>query len=305
MTLFPPTPVVPDEYRARAPFVPRYDDVGQTGHLLIAALPIALGQSGWAAVSRLVSNDTFRRTRVMPILSRFVMESGAAPFSVNAPMEAEATIQFAHTLGQDGQIERLVLNMWCSVHGKAGHTHGFSIPNAGERLFAGRVFAEHVLTRPFDPPESRRVSELELPGFPRVPAERYEWQPPETLMQLPDGAAWLDESFVYDAAPIVFGSDRTDSNQHVNSLVYPQIFTDAILRRLWDHGKRVALRGDSLEIAYRKPSFAGDRVHIATRAFAQGERWGACVILVSDEEAKGPMEAVRPRCFARTWFVRE
>lgn len=305
MTLLPPEPVVPDEHHANAPFVPRYDDIGQTGHLLFTALPVALGQTGWVAVTRLVSNDAFQRTRIMPILSRFVIESGAAPFSANAPMDAKAAIQFAHTLGADNQVERLVLNMWCSVYGKAGRTHGFFIPNAGERLFAGRVFAEHVLTRPFDPPETRRVTELDLPGFPRIPEARHEWQAPEGLLQLPEGATWIDEKFVYDAAPIVFGSDRTDSNQHVNSLVYPRLFTDAILRRLWDHEKRFALRADTLEIAYRKPSFAGDRVHVALRAFACGDRWGASAMLVSDGETKAPIELAKPRCFARIWFVRE
>ncbi len=305
MTLLPPEPVVPDEHCARAKFVPRYDDISQTGHLLLTALPVALGQTGWSALARLVSNDTFQRTRVMPILSRFVIESGTAPFSVNAPMDTAATIQFAHTVGTNDQVERMVLNMWCSVHGQAARTHGFPIPNAGERLFAGRAFAEHVLTRPFDPPETRRVTELELPGFPRIPETRHEWQAPEGLLQLPEGASWIDEAFVYDVAPIVFGNDRTDSNHHVNSLVYPRLFTDAILRRLWDHGKRYALRADALEIAYRKPSFAGDRVHLALRAFDCGQRWGACATLVSDEETKAPIELAKPRCFARMWFVRE
>src|SRR4051812_17165790 len=111
MTLLPPEPVVPDEHHANGRFVPRYDDIGQTGHLLFTALPVALGQTGWIAVSRLISTDTFRRTRIMPILSRFVIESGAAPFSSNASMDAATTIQFAHTLGADSQVERLVLNM--------------------------------------------------------------------------------------------------------------------------------------------------------------------------------------------------
>lgn len=305
MSILPPEPVVPDEHRARARFVPRYDDIGQTGHLLVTALPIALGQTGWAAVAKNIPEDTFRRTRILPILSRFIVEAGAAPFSVTTPLDTEAVIQFAHTLGADGQIERLMLNMWCSVHGEAGRTHGFFVPNAGERLFAGRVFAEHVLTRPFDPPETRRVTEFDIPGFPPVPEARYSWQAPEMFMQLPANAEWIDEAFKLEPAPVVFGSDRTDSNMHVNSLVYFRMFSDAILRRLWDHGKRFALRNDTLEIAYRKPSFAGDRVHVAVRAFASGEKLGASVILINDDEATGPIELARPRVFARMWFVRE
>lgn len=305
MSLLPPEPVVPDQQRARAPFPLRYDDIAQTGHMLVTAIPVALGDSGWKIVSKYISDDTFRRTRILPILSRFVIEAGSAPLSVASRIESESAIQLAHTLGPDGQVERLVLNMWCSIVGEAGRTHGPRPPNAGQLILGGRVFAEHVMTRPFDPPESRRVVELDMPGLPRIPPDRHDWQPPETLMQLPEKASWLDDSFAFDAAPIVFGSDRTDSNYHVNSLVYLRLFIDAALRRLWEHGKRAPLRADALEIAYRKPSFAGERVHVALRAFTCGERVGASLLLVSDKDAAGAIEAARPRCFARVWFVGE
>jgi hypothetical protein len=214
-------------------------------------------------------------------------------------------IQFAHTAGTDGQVERLVVNMWCSVFGPAGHTHGFALPNAGERLSAGRAFAEHVFTRPFDPPETRRVTEVDFPGFPPVFEERHEWQSPETLLQLPEGATWLDDSFRLDTAPMVFGSDRTDANMHVNSLVYPRIFIDAALRRLWDQDKRGALRAEAAEVAFRKPSFAGERIHIALRTFTLGEKLGAALMLIGDYEAQKPIELAKPRTFARIRFVRE
>lgn len=305
MTLLPPEPVVPDEHRVRAPFVPRYDDIGQTGHFLLSSLPIALEHSGWAAVGRVVAEETYRVSRILPILSRLTVEAGGAPFSANASVEADAAIQFAHTLGAQGQVERIVLNMWCSVHGLAANTHGFPIPNAGERLVAGRVFAEHVLTRPFDPPATRRVTEFEIPGFPRIPDARYIWQPPETLMQLPAGAQWLDDAWNFDALPIVFGTDRTDSNMHVNSLVYPKLFIDAVLRRLWDHEKRFPMRGNVMEMAFRKPSFSGDRVHLVLRAYTFGEKLGACVVLIGDDETNKPIEMTKPRVLARIGFVRE
>lgn len=305
MTLLPPEPIVPDEHRARASLRVRYDDIGQTGHLLLHALPIALGETGWAVVSRMASEEVFRDTRVLPILSRFIMEAGSAPFSVNTPFDVDGRVQFGHTITSDGTVDRLLLNMWCSVHGLAGHTHGFPVPNAGERLLAGRIFAEHVLTRPFEAPDKRRVTELELPGFSRIPEARFDRQPPDNVLQLPQGAEWLDDSFTLDPAPMVFGSDRTDSNMHVNSLVYPRIFSEAILRRLWHHGKRFALRANALEIAFRKPSFAGERVHMALRTFAQGEQWGAAVILIGDDDAAKPIEMAKPRVFGCLSFVRE
>lgn len=305
MSPLPPEPIVPDEHRARGKFVLRYEDIGQTGHLLVSALPLALGRTGWSAVSKRIADETFQRTRILPILSRLVMETHAAPFSVATPLDAESVIQFAHTAGANGHVERLVVNMWCSVHGPAAHTHGFSLPNAGERLSAGRVFAEHVLTRPFDPPETRRVTEVDFPGFPPVFEERHESQPPETLLQLPQGATWLDDSFRLDAAPMVFGTDRTDANMHVNSLVYPRIFIDAALRRLWDQDKRGALRAELAEVAFRKPSFAGERVHVALRTFTLGQKLGAALMLIGNDEAQKPIELAKPRTFASIRFVGE
>lgn len=305
MSRLPPQPVVPDEHRAQAPLTLRYDDLGQTGHLLLEALPVALGRTGWSTVTRQIPDEVFRQKRMLPILSRFVMESGEAPFSVNDRMDAEASIQFAHTEKSDGQVDRIVLNMWCSVYGNAATTHGFRIPNQGERLLAGRVFAEHVLTRPFDPPETRRVVELDFPNFPKLPPELHEWQEPEALLGLPNDAQWLETGFSPDAAPIVFGTDRTDPNQHVNSLVYPRIFIDALLRRSWDLGHRFPLRADALEIAYRKPSFSGERVHILLRAFADGDKLGGSIVLISDADLVKPIEVAKPRVFARIWLTRE
>ena len=305
MSLLPPEPIVPDEHRARGSFFPRYEDIGQTGHLLVTSVPFALGRTGWSAVSKRIPDSEFQRTRILPILSRIVIEGHAAPFSVAAPLESESVIQFAHSRGSNGHVERLFVNMWCSVHGLAGHTHGFSLPNAGERLLAGRAFAEHVFTRPFDPPEKRRVVEVDFPGFPPVFEDRHEWQSPETLLQLPQGATWLDDSLRLDPAPVVFGSDRTDANMHVNSLVYPRIFIDTALRRLWDHDKRSALRADALEVAYRKPSFAGQRTHIALRVFSAGEKVGAALMLIGEDDAQRPIEMAKPRVFGRIWFVKE
>jgi hypothetical protein len=305
MLRLPPPPVVPNEHRAQAQINPRYDDIGQTGHLLLEALPIALGRTGWSATTRQIPDKLFRQARILPILSRFIMKSGDAPFSVNDRLDADGSIQFAHTRKPNGQVDRIVLNMWCSVFGNAAQTQGFPIPNQGERLLAGQIFAEHVLTRPFDPPETRRVVEMDFPGCPRIPPDVYQWQDPEALLGLPEGAEWIEAGFSLDAAPLVFGTDRTDPNQHVNSLVYPRIFIDAILRRFWELERRFPMRAEALEIAYRKPSFSGERVHVALRAFVHGDKLGASVVLLSNEDASKSLEIAKPRVFAQIWFTRE
>jgi hypothetical protein len=161
-------------------------------------------------------------------------------------------------------------------------------------VVAGRVFAEHTFTRPFAPPSERKVTRLDLEGLPSVPDAVYDFPAATTAMELPVDADALDDDFVADDAVTVFGLDHTDSNQHVNSLVYPRLFAEAALRRFAARGRarRALVRG--LDIAYRKPSFAGDRVRIHLRTFALGDRVGAAGYLVDADDP-----AARPRCCAR------
>ena len=161
------------------------------------------------------------------------------------------------------------------------------------------MFCEHVFTRPFAPPGERRVLSLEIDGAPVVPMDRYALRRPEAALDLPEGAIALDDDLVLDPVPIVFGLDHTDSNQHVNSLVYTRLFTEAALRRLAAHGRGGALLARAADFAYRKPYFAGDRARIAARAFTLGDRAGVVAALLDERDASGPLANARPRCFAR------
>ncbi len=131
-----------------------------------------------------------------------------------------------------------------------------------------------------------------------VPDARGDWRPPEALLALPEGAVALDEAEVADESAAMFGLDHTDSNQHVNSLVYPRLFIEAALRRFHAHGRgRPARAARAMEIAYRKPCFAGDRARVSARAFAMGDRLGVVAALHAEGDA-------RPRCAARLLFER-
>ena len=302
MTFIPAEPEVPEAQRASGRLALRYEDIGQNGKLLLDAMPVVLGPSIWRAVWEQGAASALAAEGTLPILSRFVIESGEGPLSVMSKVEGEGRFQLVHTVGATGAVERLMLNMWCNVYGESGRTNGPRPANAGERVLAGRVYAEHVFTRPFAPPEARKVTRFSTPGLPEVPPDRATWRPPQASIELPAGARWLDDTFTLDGAPVVFGLDHTDSNQHVNSLVYPRLFVDAALRRLWDHGRKSPLLARAAEIAYRKPSFAGERVRVALRAFAREDVAGVAAILLSDEEANGPIEKASPRVFARMWF---
>jgi hypothetical protein len=101
-----------------------------------------------------------------------------------------------------------------------------------------------------------------------VPAARWTWRPLEAATAPPERAEPLDEAELPDEATVAFGLAHTDSNQHVNSLVYPRLFQEAALRRFAARGRSTRVLPRRIEIAYRKPCFAGDRARITLRAFA-------------------------------------
>ncbi len=287
-----------DDQRASGELFLRYEDVSQSGALLVEAIPTALGTL-WRSLNakRERTGLTFGRG-VIPILSRVHVESCGGPISAIGSARAEGS--FALMRSESG--DRIVLGMWVNAIAPIGRTypqvHSGAPPEAGKEVIAGRVFAEHVLTRPFGPPDQRKVTSVP-DGVPLAPSP-YRWQPPESLIALPDGTNVLDAELVADDSVTVFGLDHTDSNQHVNSLVYTRLFIEAALRRLdalrIGDGERLARRA---EIAYRKPSFAGERVRAFTRAFMlDGRPAVACALVEDGEDAR----VTRPRCTAIVAF---
>src|SRR5258706_14855199 len=82
-----------DRARTVAPVPLRFEDVTQDGRLVLEALPSALGPTVWHGVR---DHDKAARScmkhGVVPILTRFVLEGTAGPFSANAPVEAEGGV---------------------------------------------------------------------------------------------------------------------------------------------------------------------------------------------------------------------
>jgi acyl dehydratase len=289
----PPAPEVPGEHASSATWEPRYEDAAMDGRLNVLALPPAIGASVWRPI--LTGHPGMRavhRQGVVPILTRLVVGATEAMIRIDRSLHGGGRFQVARA--PDG--DRLYLNIWVDVDGTAGRL----IPPvpAGERVRAGRVFAEHVFTRPFGPPDQRKVTRLEVEGFPAVPEVVYAPAAAKTAADAPDGARWLDDAAVPDPGWTVFGLDHTDANQHVNSLVYIRMATEAALRRLDAHGTRGRLLARAVELTYRKPCFAGDRVRVALRAFDHDGVLGAAGTVVADGDP-----ADKPRAYARVLFA--
>ncbi|MGH7330124.1 MAG: hypothetical protein ACREJX_17400, partial [Polyangiaceae bacterium] len=126
---------------------------------------------------------------------------------------------------------------------------------------------EHVFTRPFAPPGERKITSLDFDGTPFVPEKQRDFVPPQAAIDLPRDARAIDSHFVEDPTRLALGIMHTDSNQHVNSLVYPRLFEEAALRRLAALGRSTEVLGRSLLVTYRRPSFAGESLRVFVRAF--------------------------------------
>ena len=162
-----------------------------------------------------------------------------------------------------------------------------------------------TVTRPFASPEERAV--FEIPGgLPEGMSMReVAWRAPRSAMELPRGAKAIDDAFALDPVPIVFGLGHTDSNQHVNSLVYPRLLEDAALRRFHSLGLRTAVLARYVDLGFRKPCFAGDRMRIMLRAYESGDEIGVLGAFITSGEAitAGATPSDRAHVFARMQFT--
>ncbi|MDQ3030819.1 MAG: hypothetical protein M3Y87_00215 [Myxococcota bacterium] len=301
----PPEPQVPESQRGASSLSLRYEDVVQDGRLKLEPVTHAVSSAVWR---RALDNHPFVQhllaERILPILSRLRVEAGGGPVSVREPVQTHGTFQFVRTVDEEHRI-RIRLDMWGELRGVPGLTHAPPPEPGIEPTPIGRMIAEHVLTRPFDPPESRQVDEIPG-GLPEdVPMHDSDWQPPLSVLTLPRGAKAIDDAFALDPCPIVFGLGHTDSNQHVNSLVYPRLLEEAALRRFHSLGLKPEMFARFVDLSFRKPCFAGDRMRIMVRAYRLGEELGVLGAFITSGEAitAGAEPSARAHCFARMQFT--
>jgi hypothetical protein len=293
----PPTPGFPPDHAANTERQPRYEDCTQDGRLNPIAIPPSLATLWQTTIARHPGARNARASGVISLLTRLTVRSIDQPIRVQAPVESTVGFELAHDRDAAGQVSRLYMNVWCEVRGIPSRGGpGGPRPASREPVVAGHAFAEHTFTRPFGPPDQRRVTSFAgIEGYPEVPPARHAPLPPSSAGEAPDGATWQDE-LAADPVETTFMLDQTDANQHVNSAVYVRCFLDALQRRLAAGGHPAQLRSKAFDIAYRKPCFVGERVRTHIRLFAQGDHiGGAGFIAAAGEEA-------RPRCYVRALF---
>jgi hypothetical protein len=132
----------------------------------------------------------------------------------------------------------------------------------------------------------------------------------DVIASVPAGATPLEASKRVDAVPLTFGLVHTDSNMHVNSLIYLRMFEEAALRRFVELGRGAAWLAREVDIAYRKPCFAGQTMRVAQQAFVHEGRLGVVATLIPDPGAaargddgrSGVAASARPHTFMRMMF---
>lgn len=283
-----------DEQRARGEMVLRYEDVTQDGRVRLEAMTASLGVVWRRSLGHHPLYPACRAQGILPILTRFVIEGEPGPFAVEGKVDVDGGFDMTKTVDHEGQIDRLLLVIRSTLTAPRGRTNLPPPPDAGASAKVGTVLAEHVFTRPFAPADQRKVLGIEGVDFPVHALAVQRWPAPQELLELPDDARAIEDALAPEAAPIVFGTAHTDSNQHVNSLVYPRLFEEAILRRLASLGHRTDRLARSVDVRYRKPSFQGDSVRLALRLYERGARVGAVGVF---SELAGAVE--RGRAFLR------
>jgi hypothetical protein len=253
----------PGQDGGKAKLLPRYEDIVQDGRLQLSALMPGLGAAVWRSLlSQIPAIATFRAQGIAPILRRLVAVGEERSVSVNVPVEYTGSFRLAREKGG----ERLFANMWLEARAPIASTLGPEPGPDAPRELVGRVFAEHVLTRPFGPPEERKVTRLDAAGVPAVPEDEHEFLSAESLLE--SAGCPLD-----DAGDFVFGALHTDSNQHVNSLVYPRVFEEAVVRRLVQNARIPGAQGllaRAIELRWRRPFFTGERAQLGMRLIEPG-----------------------------------
>ncbi len=280
-------PTFPADQSTTATAYLRFEDVTQDGRVHPIAVPSSLAYLWRDAIVPHPGARNALAQGVLPILTRLVLTSHDQPIRVDRAIDIRAGFELA----RDPATERLYMNVWSEVRGTGGRLARNAA--AGDLALAGSLFGEHTFTRPLAPPDQRRVTRLAAEGYPELPDTRYNAPAATTAQELPPGAAWQDE-LAADPTESVLTLDQTDANQHVNSLVYVRLFLDAAYRRLAAAGLAKRIRSRAIEIAYRKPCFAGDRVRIELRRFELAGQPGTAGLCVGEDG--------KPRCYVRAIF---
>lgn len=296
---FPPAPdarrSLVGEERARL----RYEDVSQDGRMRVEGIWAPTGRLLWSGSE--LGRRVFclgRDHEINTVLTRVILEATEAHVRPRVQLENALMARFEQRLGADGNPTAVHLNTWLSSH----VTDAGAQAGAQRRTLVARAFGERVLAIFKNPPGQRRLTTLPDSTEP-LPTSGAEPREAPSLLEVPPGCELLDAYPRLDPSRVVFGLSHTDSNQHVNSLAYVRFFENAALGRLLDLGLGATFMARRVEIAYRKPCFAGESLRVAVQLVREPSSSDVAALLSLVETTTLDGETFDrfgpPRCAAR------
>jgi len=140
---YPPLPSWPDPDRSQGAegVVPvRYEDVVQDGRVRLVTLP-----EGFSVLwlTQLASHPVYQVMEsegVIPILTRLVLQGGGGPVGVMAPLAARSCLQLAHTVDNQNEVRRILLNMWTILTGTVGDRGPLALVGRGLAFVQSAIF---------------------------------------------------------------------------------------------------------------------------------------------------------------------
>ncbi len=280
-------PEVPEAQRFEAPFAMRYPDLSQRHRVKAGTMAFALETTAWQgllAPPHPVASLA-RDQGVLAILTRLRIRMDDVEVRPYDTLRARG----AAWLGEQAvpnRPQRHLLDLGADLIRVEGETEAR----------VGRVVGRHVFTRPFAAPAERAVTDWPASlGDAMSAAVDTAFLAPATVISPPKDARRLDADFVNTGA-FTFSLANTDPNQHVNSLEYIAVARRRVALADVAGGASLWLR--DVEVAYRKPSFAGDTVDIYVQRFRQGD--GLCALATIERHGGGDR---RPLAYLRLGFV--
>ena len=284
--MIPPIPPARDSLHdsADASVFHRYEDIAQNDRLQLTAMVPGFATAVWHGLLLKLPLMTALLARgIVPVLRRLIIVGDDRPVSVSVPVRYTGALRFA----REAADERVFVNMWAEGRAPSAGSFDLGAPQDAAVERVGRVFAEHVLTRPFGPADERRVVSRDVPELSLLPEVPHAFESAEGLLEGPP---------LEDAGRPHFTLMHTDPSQHVNSLVYPRLVEEAV-------GRRVAepILARALEVRWRRPFLAGEVARLALRvapAGAGGEPPGAF-----EAAAAFYGQGTKPSCTVKMWLA--
>ena len=297
----PPIPAMPPNGpRATGRVSLRFEDVTQDGRLVLEALPTALGPTVWRGL--LEKAPGFRacyENGVFPILSRLRARGDAGgPSRPTAAVEAEGSYRLARA--DDG---RFVLEVWVDLYAPSARPTARPARRREGRSPAGSSPSKSSRARLRRPVSggSRRSISPGAPGgdrdAPVAAAVRVGRQPPGRRDPARGRAARRS------------GADRvralSHGQQHARQFAgVPARARGGGLASVRRARAGLVVLGRDIDIAYRKPCFAGQTMRVVQQAFEAPGKLGVCASLVDAAALVGGAATpdARPHVFARMTF---